>query len=109
VPKPNSRLSGEMGSTPWRKRGGDVLDHADYAHYARIMSNPEHFEVVFEAGFDDPAALAALLHDAGRLRAASHHARAFTLEDLRDLRVIWKTIETGLIAFVSDYEVESWA
>lgn len=93
----------------WRKRGGEVLDHADYAHYSRIMSHPEHFEAVFEAGFDDPAALAALLKDAGRLRAASHHARAFTLEDLRDLRVTWKTIETGLLAFTGDYDVESWA
>lgn len=26
----------------WRKRGGDVLDHADYVHYARIMAYPEH-------------------------------------------------------------------
>ncbi len=93
----------------WRKRGGDVLDHADYAHYARIMSHPEHFEAVFEAGFDDPAALAALLNDAGRLRAASHHHRAFTPEDLRDLRVTWRTIEAGLLAFTGDYELESWA
>ncbi|WP_156455347.1 hypothetical protein [Sphingomonas sp. CCH5-D11] len=92
----------------WRKRGGDVLDHADYAHYARIMSHPEHFSAVFEAGFDDPQALAALLEDAGRLRAASHHARAFTPEDLRDLRVTWRTIEAGLLAFTADYELETW-
>lgn len=90
----------------WRKRGGAVLDHADYAHYARIMSDPEHFETVFEVGFDDPAALAALLTDAGRLRAASHHARAFTPEDLRDLRMTWRVIETGLLAFTDDYEIE---
>lgn len=93
----------------WRKRGGDVLDHADYAHYARIMSHSEHFEAVFEAGFDNPAALATLLNDAGRLRAASHHARTFTPEDLRDLRVTWRTIETGLLAFTGDYELEPWA
>lgn len=90
----------------WLKRGGDVLDHADYAHYSRIMSHPEHFAAVFEAGFDDPIALATLLDDAGRLRAASHHARAFTPEDLRDLRLTWKTIETGLLAFTSEYELE---
>lgn len=90
----------------WRKRGGDVLDHADYAHYALIMGHPEHFEAVFEAGFDDPVALAALLNDAGRLRAASHHARAFSLEDLRDLRVTWNTLETGLLAFTGEYELE---
>ncbi|MET3524545.1 hypothetical protein [Mesorhizobium abyssinicae] len=92
----------------WKKRGGDVLDHADYAHYARIMSNPEHFAAVFEAGFDDPQPLAALLDDAGRLRAASHHAREFTPDDLRDLRITWRTIETGLLAFASDYEIEAW-
>ncbi len=92
----------------WRKRGGDVLDHADYAHYARIMSHPEHFSGIFEAGFDDPEALAALLDDAGRLRATSHHARPFTPEDLRDLRLTWRTIETGLLAFTADFEVEAW-
>jgi len=92
----------------WRKRGGEALDHADYAHYARIMSHHEHFAAVFEAGFDDPEALAALLDDAGRLRAASHHARAFSPEDLRDLRVTWRTIETGLLAFTADYDVEAW-
>jgi hypothetical protein len=92
----------------WRKRGGDVLDHADYAHYARMMSHPEHFEAIFEAGFDDPQALAMLLEDAGRLRAASHHARAFTPKDLRDLRVTWRTIEAGLLAFTADFEVEAW-
>lgn len=93
----------------WRKRGGDVLDHADYTHYARIMSHREHFSAIFEAGFDDPQALATLLNDAGRLRAASHHARPFTPEDLRDLRVTWRTIEAGLLAFTADYEVEGWA
>lgn len=87
----------------WRKRGGDVLDHADYAHYSLIMSHPEHFSAVFEAGFDDPTALAALFKVAGNLRAASHHGRAFTPEDLRDLRVTWRTIETGLLAFADDY------
>lgn len=92
----------------WRKRGGDVLDHADYAHYARIMSHPEHFSAVFEAGFDDPTTLASLLNDAGRLRAASHHARNFTAEDLRDLRVTWRTIEAGLLAFTADVEIEGW-
>lgn len=93
----------------WRKRGGDVLDHADYVHYARIMSHPEHFAAVFEAGFDDPSTLASLLTDAGRLRAASHHARNFSAADLRDLRVTWRTIESGLLAFTSDVEVESWS
>lgn len=89
----------------WRKRGGDVLEHADYAHYERIMGHPDHFATVFEAGFDDPAVLVDLLKQAGRLRAASHHGRAFTQEDLRDLRLTWRTIEAGLIAFTDDYEV----
>lgn len=93
----------------WKHRGGDVLDHADYAHYERIMSHPEHFEAVFEAGFDDPKALAELMKQAGRLRAASHHPHKFTLEDLRDLRLTWRTIESGLLAFTPDYEVASWA
>jgi len=90
----------------WEKRGGDVLDHADYAHYARIMSHPEHFEAIFEAGFDDPAAVYELLQAAGSLRAASHHARVFTQDDLKDLRLTWKQIETGMVALTPDYEME---
>lgn len=82
----------------WEHRGGDVLDHADFAHYVRIMSAPEHFSAIFEAGFDDPEALADVLRKAGRLRARSHHPHEFTPDDLRDLRLTWRTIETGLIA-----------
>jgi hypothetical protein len=90
----------------WEKRGGDVLEHADYAHYARIMSHPEHFEAIFEAGFDDPAAVYELLQAAGALRAASHHARAFTPQDLKDLRLAWKQIEAGLVALTPDFELD---
>lgn len=90
----------------WKKRGGEVLDHADYTHYARIMSHPDHFEAIFEAGFDDPAAVYDLLKQAGKLRAASHHPGVFTPVDLRDLRLTWRQIETGLLALTPDYEVE---
>lgn len=91
----------------WHKRGGEVLDHADYAHYERIMSFPEHFETVFEAGFDDLTALADLIKKAGNLRAALQHFHPFAPEDLRDLRLIWRTIETGLLALTDDYEFEN--
>lgn len=90
----------------WRRRGGSVLDHADYVHYARIMGSPEHFEAIFSAGFEDPESLQDLILRAGRLRAASHHARPFTHEDLRDLRVIWRTIEAGLILLTDQYTID---
>jgi hypothetical protein len=90
----------------WRARGGGVFDHADYAHYARIMSYPQHFEAIFEAGFDCPQALYDLLLRAGKLRAASHHANPnFSAEDLRDLRTVWRTIEMGLLALLPDHDV----
>jgi len=92
----------------WKKRGGEVLDHADYFHYERIMSHPEHFETVFAAGFDDRAALAALINKARSLRSKFAHSNPFTLENLRDLRLIWLTIETGLLALTADYDIESW-
>lgn len=92
----------------WQKRGGEVLAHADYFHYAQIMSHQEHFEAVFEAGFDDPAALAELITKAGNLRATLLHYHPFAQEDLRDLRLIWRTIETGMLALTADYDIESW-
>jgi len=90
----------------WRRHGKNVLDHADYAHYARIMSHQEHFDHVFSRGFDDPDELAELMIRAGKLRAASHHAGDFTPDDLRDLRVTWRTIDTGLLALLPDYTVD---
>ena len=92
----------------WRKRGGHVFAHADYAHYERIMRHPEHFEMIFEAGFDDVNALAALIKKAGSLRAALQHFHPFSQEDLRDLRLTWRTIETGLLALTADYDIEHW-
>lgn len=91
----------------WKKRGGEVLSLADYAHYERIMSYPEHFEAVFGAGFDDGEALAALINKAGSLRSKFAHSNPFTPEDLRDLRLIWLTIETGLLALTNDYDFEN--
>lgn len=82
-------------------------DHADYAHYERTMSHPEHFEAVFESGFDDISDLATLIKKAGQLRAAPQHFHPFTPEALRDLRLIWRTIETGLLALTADYDFES--
>lgn len=87
-------------------RGGDPLDHADYTHYRLIMSDPQHHADVFSVGFDDPGALAKLIDDAGRLRARSHHAGEFTPEDLRSLRVVWRTIEIGLTALTDDYDMD---
>jgi len=90
----------------WKKRGGEVLDHADYAHYERIVSDQEHFETVFHQGFDDSETASELIGRAGNLRAASHHARVFTTEDLRDLRIVWRTISAALVALEAGYEFE---
>ncbi|HEY0027367.1 MAG TPA: hypothetical protein VGC35_05815 [Allosphingosinicella sp.] len=87
-------------------RGGDPLDHADYAHYRMIMSDPQHYAEVFSVAFDDPETLAQLIDKAGSLRARSHHAGEFTSEDLRDLRLAWRTIEAGLLALMEDFDVD---
>lgn len=89
-------------------KGGEPLDHADYAHYRDIMSHPDHHSRVFSAAFDDPAVLVTLIGDAGRLRARSHHAGDFTPDDLRDLRLVWRTIEAGLLALTEDFTVDYW-
>jgi hypothetical protein len=94
----------------WKKRGGNVLDHADYAHYALIMCHPEHHAAGFDVGFPDRETLGRLLDDAGALRAASHHPRhettRFTAEDLRQLRIIWGVIVEGLTFLEPDEDVE---
>lgn len=87
----------------WQARGGEPLDHADFAHYKRIMTHPEHFSLVFAAGFDDPQELGVLVERAGNLRAACHHGRTFSEQDLRDLRVTWRTIENGIEFIIDPY------
>lgn len=91
----------------WKNRGGEPLDHADYAHYRKIMVDPEHFEAVFSEGFDDPDHLANLLRRAGELRNALAHHHPFSPNDLRDLRTTWSLVETGLLAITVDYDFDS--
>jgi hypothetical protein len=87
----------------WKNKGGEVLDHADYAHYRKIMCYPAHFEDLFSAGFDDPLALEVLLDKAKKHRVALVHCYGFLPEDLLDLRLTWKTIESGLLFLTDDY------
>ncbi|MGV7120300.1 hypothetical protein ACVENA_06070 [Sphingopyxis sp. 550A] len=89
-------------------RGGDPLEHADYAHYRMIMCHDEHFADIFSIAFEDPELLAELVDEAGRLRARSHHPHRdkFKPEDLRDLRLVWRTIEKGMLMLTTDYEFE---
>lgn len=101
---PHCGCKGLLGK--WQKRGGDVLDHADYAHYIWIMCDPEHFELIFSYGFDDSGALEALLTKAKDLRIPVMHCLQFTQENLRDVRVTWKALETGLLRLTSDVEFD---
>lgn len=89
----------------WKARGGDVLDHADFAHYIYIMCDEEHFEAVFSIGFDDLEGLRNLLTKAKDLRIPVMHFQPFTEEDLRDVRTTWKAIESGLLGLTSDCEL----
>jgi hypothetical protein len=92
----------------WRKRGGDVLECADFAHYIKIMTHPEHHAAGFDEGFPDLEALAQLLEAARQLRGDSHHAsrHRFTPKDLRTLHVTWGQIRVGLIALQPDEEFD---
>lgn len=74
-----------------------VLDYADFAHYAAIVSHPEHFEIAFSKGFDSAEKLGSMLIRIGQLRARANHARTFTVEDYRELAILWRTVESGLI------------
>ena len=92
----------------WRTRGGDVLEHADFFHYAQIMSFPEHHEAGFKVGFPDREALRELIDTVRVLRAKSHHAsrHRFTPQDLRQLHVSWRQIRIGLVALLPDEDIE---
>lgn len=92
----------------WRKNGGvgAVLDYADYHHYAELVGHPEHFEAIFARGFEDSGEARRLFESAGNLRAASHHARPFTPDDLKDLTLVWQTIVKALLGLMDDYELD---
>jgi hypothetical protein len=92
----------------WKKSGGpDVLEEADFAHYARIMCDPEHFQTVFSEGFDDASELGRLLGVARSMRAKTAHGRPFTEEELRELRVTWRSLEKGMIALSDRFVIDA--
>lgn len=82
----------------WTKRGGYVLDHADWWHYGQIMAHPSHFEAIFALGFEDPQFLAKVVDRIRAHRVATVHAHEFTPDHYRDLRVNIRLLERGLIA-----------
>jgi len=84
-----------------------VLDHADYIHYELIMCHDEHFEAVFAVGYTDIDELRRTIKRLAQLRARSHHGRAFTSEDLRELVTLWRAMEAGFEAFIDDIVLDS--
>jgi hypothetical protein len=82
----------------WRVRGGHPLDFADFAHYSKIMCNEEHFDAVFQMGFDDIETLKNLLALARKHRGSAIHGREFSPQDLKELRVAFRQLEIGLAA-----------
>ena len=79
-----------------------VLDHADYKHYAAIVSHADHFDAVFAKGFGRAEEIRGIILRVGQLRALAHHARKFTAEDLRELVMLLRIIEAGLTELVDD-------
>lgn len=83
----------------WDARGGDILDHADFPHYERILAHPEHHAAIFHIAFENPEIAAQLMQRARIKRAASYHpGKIFSNEDLRELRLVWREIEVAMLA-----------
>jgi len=83
-----------------------ILDHADYKHYADIMCHPDHFASLFSAGYGDIDALRSMIQRLGQLRALASHARTFTVEDLRELTLLWRTMAKGFVELIDDVELD---
>jgi|GEM_PF-1505112 len=88
--------------------GGDesILDHADCRHYADIMCHPDHFASLFSTGYEDIDDLRAMIQRLGQLRATASHARTFTVEDLRELTLLWRTMAKGFVELIDDVEMD---
>lgn len=82
------------------KRGGMVLDHADWAHYRMIMCEPEHFAALFAVGFSDTFVLGQALEAVRQERAVVAHYRAFTPNNLAALRASCRALEDGLMELI---------
>jgi hypothetical protein len=89
----------------WERKGGNVLDHADFAHYKRIMTNEAHHTDVFHRGFDCRIELGRIISELRGLRALSHHGHGFTMDNLRDLRILLWLLIKGLEGLIDDFEV----
>src|SRR5690606_20513623 len=83
-----------------------ILDQADYAHYAEIMTHEEHFELIFSKGFECPEKLAWMIRRLGQLRARANHARMFTSDDWSELTRLWRLVSAGLADLGDDVVFE---
>jgi hypothetical protein len=90
----------------WEKRGGFVLDHADFPHYERIIAYGQHFAEIFYRGFESPDTVRQLLGRARALRADTSHYHPFTPNDLAELRIVWRTLGAAIVAWSDDTEIE---
>lgn len=89
-----------------QKRGGTVLENADWGHYLRIMTHPEHFEQVFAFGFDDVAVLQQALSDAAPFRHSIMHFRNFTPENYVALVASLSVLEQGLADMIIYFPID---
>jgi hypothetical protein len=90
----------------WEKRGGAVLDHADFPHYSRIIADAEHFAAIFHVAFETTDIASDQIDRVRRLRTESFHpGHVFTIENLRELRLVLRQIEVAMLALTPEHEV----
>jgi hypothetical protein len=88
------------------KRGGPVLNHADFVHYLRIMICQEHFDRVFRHGFATINDLKRLIDSLRSLRNPVKHATTYTQADHVALKMYLSVLRTGLSELVRVLDLE---
>lgn len=98
---PTWRAAQEFASSP------HMLAASDLAHRAERIVLPGAL-ASYQSSFAMMVDRISVFDHQRLLRAASHHARDFTADDLRDLRVVWRTLEAGLLALTEDIDFDGW-
>lgn len=79
----------------YRKRGGDPLDHADWAHFVRLMSCEQVFVELFAVAFKEQSELIGSLELIRKIRKRPMHSHTIDHAVLRDLKARIRFIQKG--------------
>jgi hypothetical protein len=85
------------------KMGKKPIYCADFYQYKQILTHPEHYELVFKRGFNDPVQLENWMETMRKLRGLSHHTSDFTVEHFEEMQNVFNSLVFGVATILHPF------